>query len=158
IADPFEAPICSEPVAQEALNRRTAYLNGRRSELYQLAQYVVLLYEPASRAKTATRLERIWRRPADAFRDWLQTQRTLQLLQSELDATILALHHRAESFESQLADLGLKRLPQAETFRFFRQLVNYDPAVLCATPVATPDVYLDYFVADSAVDCHRDHL
>ena len=158
IADPFEAPICGEPVAQEALNRRTAYLNDRRSELYQLAHYVVLLYEPTSRAKTATRLERIWRRPADAFRDWLQTQRTLQLLQSELDDTILALHHRAESFESQLADLGLKRLPQAETFRFFRQLVNYDPAVLCATPIATPDVYLDYFVANSAVDCHRDHL
>jgi hypothetical protein len=66
IVDPFQAPVCAEPVAQEALNRRTAYLNDRRSDLYQLGQYVVLLYEPVSRAKTATRLERIWRRPSDA--------------------------------------------------------------------------------------------
>ncbi len=158
IVDPFQAPVCAEPVAQEALNRRTAYLNDRRSDLYQLGQYVVLLYEPVSRAKTATRLERIWRRPGDALRDWLQTQRTIQLLESELDDAISALHHRAESFESQLADFGLHRLSKADTFRFFRQLVNYDPAVLCATTAATPDVYLDYFLADSAVDCHRDHL
>jgi hypothetical protein len=32
IVDPFQAPICGEPVAQEALNRRTAYLNDRRSD------------------------------------------------------------------------------------------------------------------------------
>ena len=43
--DPFVAPLCAEPVAQEALNRRTAYLNARRPELYQLTQYVVLLLE-----------------------------------------------------------------------------------------------------------------
>ena len=30
--DPFVAPLCAEPVAQEALNRRTAYLNERRPE------------------------------------------------------------------------------------------------------------------------------
>ena len=96
--------------------------------------------------------------PGDALRDWLQTQRTLKLLESELDDAISALHHRAESFESQLADFGLQRLSKADTFRFFRQLVNYDPAVLCAATSATPDVYLDYFLADSAVDCHRDHL
>jgi type IV secretory pathway VirB4 component len=41
--DPFVAPVCAEPVAQEALNRRTAYLNERRSVLYQLAHYVLLL-------------------------------------------------------------------------------------------------------------------
>ena len=32
--DPFVAPLCAEPVAQEALCRRTAYLNDRRPELY----------------------------------------------------------------------------------------------------------------------------
>jgi hypothetical protein len=30
--DPFVAPICAEPVAQEALTRRTAYLNERLRE------------------------------------------------------------------------------------------------------------------------------
>src|SRR5690606_9918295 len=40
---------------------------------------------------------------------------------------------------------------------FFRQLTNYDPAVVDAAPL-THDVHLDYFVADSPVECHRDHL
>ena len=58
----------------------------------------------------------------------------------------------------QLGDFG----PDAparrrEAFRFFRELVNYDPAVADAARL-TYDTHLDYFVADSAVDCHRDHL
>jgi type IV secretion system protein VirB4 len=36
--------------------------------------------------------------------------------------------------------------------------VNYDDSVLSVTTSAAPDVYLDYFVADSPVECHRDHL
>ena len=44
-----------------------------------------------------------------------------------------------------------------EAFRFFRQLVNYDPASRRRPPL-TYDTHLDYFVADSAIDCHRDHL
>jgi hypothetical protein len=53
-------------------------------------------------------------------------------------------------FESQLSDLGLERC-RKRTFRFFRHLVNYDPRrTLCddgRDTVATPDAYLDYFVA-----------
>jgi hypothetical protein len=66
--------------------------------------------------------------------------------------------HQAESFESQLADFGFERLARREAFQFFRQLVNYDLSVLSAATPSTPEAYLDYFVADSPVDCHRDHL
>ena len=60
--------------------------------------------------------------------------------------------------ESQLADFGLARLAKGDAFQFFRQLVNYDLPVLSAATPSTPEAYLDYFVADSPVDCHRDHL
>ena len=36
--------------------------------------------------------------------------------------------------------------------------MNYDASVLSAATPSTPEAYLDYFVADSPVDCHRDHL
>ena len=36
--------------------------------------------------------------------------------------------------------------------------MNYDLAVSSAVPPTTPETYLDYFIADSPVDCHRDHL
>src|SRR6185436_19926095 len=59
--------------------------------------------------------------------------------------------------EVQLSELGPRRLRKEDAFSFFRQLVNYDRATLAATSL-TCDTHLDYFVADSAVDCHRDHL
>ena len=64
--DPFVAPLCAEPVAQEALNRRTAYLNARRRELYQLTQYVVLLLE-TTQGQVSTRLQGVWREPREEF-------------------------------------------------------------------------------------------
>jgi hypothetical protein len=155
--DPFVAPLCAEPVAQEALNRRTAYLNARRPELYQLTQYVVLLLE-TTQGQVSTRLQGVWREPREAFRRWLSTHHSLKVLEAELDDAIDRLSHQAESFESQLADFGLARLAKGDAFQFFRQLVNYDLPVLSAATPSTPEAYLDYFVADSPVDCHRDHL
>jgi type IV secretory pathway VirB4 component len=57
----------------------------------------------------------------------------------------------------QVSDIGLTRLAKADAFRFFRQLVNYDPPAIDAARL-THDTHLDYFVSDSAIDCHRDHL
>lgn len=154
----FVAPICAEPVAQEALSRRTAYLNERRQELYEIAQYVVLLREDTTHGQVSSRLEGVWREPREALRRWLSTHHSLKLLEAELDDSVARLLHQAESFESQLVDFGLARLARSEAFRFFRQLVNYDEPTLAAVPASTPGAYLDYFVADSAVECHRDHL
>ena len=67
------------------------------------------------------------------------------------------LHDAAHAFEVQLSDIGPHRLVKAEAFRFFRQLVNLDPATAAAGTL-TYDTHLDYFVADSAIECHRDHL
>ena len=157
-ADSFVAPVCAEPVAQEALCRRTSYLNERRHELYQLAQYVVLLRETSTQGRVSTRLHGIWQEPREGLRRWLSTHHTLKMLEGELDDAIDRLLHLADAFESQLADFGLTRLARSDAFRFFRQLVNYDEQVLSAVPPTTPETYLDYFVADSPVECHRDHL
>jgi type IV secretion system protein TrbE len=158
VVEPFVAPACAEPVAQEALCRRTAYLNERRPELYQLAQYVVLLRESSTQGQVGTRLHGVWREPREALRRWLSTHHTLKVLEAEIDDAVGDLSHLAEALEFQLSDFGLERLASADAFRFFRELVNYDATVLAAVPTTTPETYLDYFVADSPVECHRDHL
>jgi hypothetical protein len=48
-------------------------------------------------------------------------------------------------------------LTEPSAFRFFRELVNYAPAVVDAARL-THDTHLDYFVSDSTVDRHRDRL
>jgi hypothetical protein len=156
--DSFVAPACAEPVAQEALCRRASYLNERRHELFQIAQYVVLLRETAAQGQVSTRLHGLWQQPREALRRWLSTHHALKMLESELDDAIDRLLHQAEAFESQLADFGLARLSRSDAFRFFRHLVNYDERILSAVPPTIPETYLDYFVGDSPVECHRDHL
>ncbi|MEP0848130.1 MAG: hypothetical protein HRF50_15070, partial [Phycisphaerae bacterium] len=155
--EPFAIPPCMQPIAREALARRTMYLNGRRESLYRLALFLVLVYEPPLRRRTSTTLRETGRRPMEALRAWLSAPRTVSLLESELDGALRDLHHRAEALQTQIGALGPQRLSADEAFALFRQLVNYDETVLGATP-PTPAAHLDYFAADSAIECHRDHL
>lgn len=155
--DPFVAAPCSQPLANEGIQRRTAYLNSRRHDLYELALFLVLVYEAPTVVRSSTSLRRPWRAPREALQDWLSTRRTFGLIEAELDRAVVNLHHKAQAFEVQLSDFGLQRLSKPEAFHFFRKLVNLDAATTVAASL-THDTHLDYFVADSPVECHRDHL
>jgi type IV secretion system protein VirB4 len=155
-APPFAAVPCARPVAHEAIARRTDYLNARREQLFTLDHFLVLIYEPPSTVRV-TSMARAWREPREALRDWLSPVRRCQLVEAELDRAIDVLHHKAKGFEVQLADARLERLGKADAFAFFRRLVNYDAARAAAASL-TYDTHLDYFIADSTVECHRDHL
>ena len=154
---PFVAAACPQPIANEAIQRRAAYLNARRGDLYDLSLYLVLLYEAPHVARRSTELRRISRAPRQALREWLSPDHALRVLESELDRAIGTLHHKAQAFEVQMSEFGPVRLAKQDAFRFFRELVNYAPAVVDAARL-THDTHLDYFVSDSAIDCHRDHL
>ncbi len=154
---PLRGTSCSQPVANEAIQERVSYLNGRRSELFDMRLFVVLLYEPPSRARTSTSIRDLWTSPIDGIRRWLSSTETFRLLGEELDRAVATLHHKADAFQVQLNDMGLTKLPKARAFRFFRELVNYDEAVIDAATLRY-DTHVDYFVCDSAVECHRDHL
>ncbi|HWX88167.1 MAG TPA: hypothetical protein VNX67_08335, partial [Solirubrobacteraceae bacterium] len=155
--DPIRAARCAHPIADAAIQQRTTYLNSRRHELYDLGVYVVVMYEAATVARTSTQLRHLWRAPRQAVRAWLSTDHTVRLLEADLTRAIATLHHKASAFEVQLSDLGPTPLAKAEAFRFFRHLVNYDPATIHGATL-TYDTHVDYFVGDSSVECHRDHL
>jgi type IV secretion/conjugal transfer VirB4 family ATPase len=148
---------CADVIVHEAVQQRARDLNSRRHELYDLSLYVVLVYEAPTTVRTSTRLRHVWRAPKLALQAWLSTRQTVALLDTELERSMATLHDTAHAFEVHLSDIGLQPLSKAESFRFFRQLVNYNPAT-AATATLTYDTHLDYFVADSAIDCHRDHL
>ena len=155
--EPFAASSCRRAVAHEALQRRTDYLNDRRHDLYRVDHFLVLIYETPTTARASTSLGRAWRAPRLAIRNWFSLQHNCTLLERELDRAIETLHHKARAVEVQLAECGLRRLQKSEAFRFFRRLVNYDAVTVDASSL-TYDTHLDYFIADSAVECHRDRL
>ena len=58
--EPFMSAPSAQPIVHEALERRTAYLNERRRHLYDLALYLVVLYEAPTVVRTSTRLKRLF--------------------------------------------------------------------------------------------------
>jgi type IV secretion/conjugal transfer VirB4 family ATPase len=155
--DPIISARCGRPIAQEAIQRRTAYLNDRRPDLYDLTLHLVLLYEAPMTVRTTTGIRRLWQAPNQSLGNWLSTRRTVRLLEAELDRAIATFRQESGAFAVQLAEFGLDRLGKREAFLFFRRLLNYDPEVADAATLMY-DTHLDYFVADSAVECHRDRL
>jgi len=141
-------------VAQEAIESRAASLNARRDNLYELAFYYVLLYEPPSLA--AGHLRRWWLAPSFAWRARLSTRHTVRLLEAELERAIGEARQKAQAFEIQLSELG--------SIGYRRRCISVPEAARqpesqygrCGPLVY--DTHLTYFVADSAIECHRGHL
>jgi type IV secretion/conjugal transfer VirB4 family ATPase len=155
--EPIPTSACANPVASEAIERRAAYLNAQRSDLYELTLYLVLLYEPPTRARTSLGLRELLRAPVDVLSSGCPQSGVIRLLDAELDAATTTLHQKAAALEVQLTDFGIHRLDKQQIFRLLRELLNLDRSVADASRL-TRDVYVDFFASDSAVDCHRDHL
>lgn len=157
--EPLRAPTCGRRIVDEAIARHIDHLNARREDLYEIALYLVLVYEGLSRQPhTSTHLRALRRHPRRALREWLSARTTLALLDRELERAVAQLHQKAAAFEVQLADsIRPTRLPKADAFRFFRCLLNY-PRHKADAAALTYDTHVDYFVSDCSVECHRDHL
>jgi type IV secretion system protein VirB4 len=97
------------------------------------------------------------RQPIQAIRERLSSRETATLLEAQLDDAIRSLDRIASSMSIQLADCRLRKLSKRDAFQFLRRLVNFDPHVLAASALRY-DSHIDYFLTDSPVECHRDHL
>ena len=157
--DPIPSAKCSQPVVDEAIRRHVEHVNARRDELYEVALYLVLVYEGfRARSCTSTQLRGLWQHPRRAVREWLSTNTTTTLIEGELNRALAQFHHKAAAFEVQLADTTRPtRLDKADAFQFIRRLVNYLPHKADGIRLKY-DTHVDYFAADCSVDCHRSHL
>lgn len=157
VVAPFTAGRSHRRVAQAALERRAAWLNDRRASLFEVSQYLVLLHEAPHVARRSSSLHGLWADPRRALRAWLTQDGTLSLLEAEIARAVGTLQQKARAFEVQLEEFHLERLANSAAFRFLRRLVNYEPAVAEAAHLRY-DTHLDYFLSDSELECHRDHL
>ena len=148
-----------QPLVSEALERRASYLASKADALFELELYLVVLYEGWSlRPTMAAKVAAIATSPLTGLRACLSTGATVTALGAELDRAVAHLHQKADAFTVQLADtIAPTALPKADAFRFFRRLVNYSSRKTDDVTL-THDTHLDFYVADSAIECHRDHL
>lgn len=113
IVAPFNAGTCPQPIANEAIQRRATYLNGKRPELYDLSLYLVLLYEAPHVLRRSTKLQSLWAAQRKAVRTWLSSDHTLRAIEAELDRAVGTLHHKAEGFEVQISRFRSRAPAQA---------------------------------------------
>src|SRR5437763_2873596 len=79
------------------------------------------------------------------------------LLREQIEADLLKLEQRTQSFIRQLADfVQIEILKQDECFRFLRRLLNYDRWRIEGRPQTGQ--FLDYQIANSDIEAERDHL
>ena len=154
--DPIHAAACDHAVVGDAIRRHVEHLNARRDSLYEIAQYLVLIYDGLPR-HIGIGLSAL-RQPRRTIREQFSTMAAASFLETELDRAVAHLHQTAAAFEVQLADtITPARLHKCDAFRFFRRLVNYTPHKADTGPLKY-DTHVDYFVADCSVDCHHRHL
>ena len=143
---------CGSGVVQ----RRSAYLNGRRSQLFHG------LSIPGSTAGARSVQRRTSLLPATLRKSRCCDSRTVvgarhvTFLEAQLEGAARTLGQLASSVAVQLADCSLRKLPKQEAFGS-----SVDSSILIPRGGRSHlryDTHLDYFIADSPVECHRDHL
>src|SRR4051812_37470369 len=138
----------ANPVLDAAFQERAAFIASAAHGFYTCEHYLVLLADALG-----TQRERLSR-----FSRSLSNTTPHARLHARLDEAIDELTRHASACTTLLDDvLHPTPLSKEETFRFLRRLCNYADWKADAAPLKYDD-YLDFFVADSTLECHRTHL
>lgn len=147
------------PLVDEALRLRAGYFASKADALFEIDSYVVVLYEgwTARRSRHGAPIGLLQFPPA-ALRSRLSVRQTMAEMDDGIRRATRHLHQKAQAFTTQLEDaVGPIPLQKPDIFRFLRRLLNYTPHKVESVRLKH-DTHLDFYVSDSEVECHRDHL
>jgi type IV secretion/conjugal transfer VirB4 family ATPase len=147
------------PVVQEAISSRIAYLKEKAGKLYSLETYFAVIYEGWRHTnRLRGHLSELFRNPQASLREWLSTDGKITVLEEDLNRAREVLTNKVMSFVVQLQDtVQVEVLDKQRAFRFLRRLLNYTPYKADGIRLKY-DSYVDYQACDSALECHREHL
>jgi type IV secretion/conjugal transfer VirB4 family ATPase len=146
-----------EPVIREAISSRTAFLENKG--LYKLELYFAIVHEGLQRdSNLRSRLAAFVANPAESLRAALSTEKTIGVLDGDLDRRRQELANKVNSFSVQLREfVKIDVLNKKQAFRFLCRLLNYAPYKAESANLAF-DQFVDFQMARSSLECHRDHL
>jgi type IV secretion system protein VirB4 len=159
-------PIPHTPVTDEvagaAIEARLQYFEAKRHELYALAIYYVVLYEGFRyQSKLSQALRKLETAPRLAWQEmqgFFSTEKQITFVIAEIEQAQLILEQRVENFTLQLNDfVKIHPLAKNDAYQFLRQLENFAPEKR-APHRLKHDTHVDFFMADSALECYPTHL
>ena len=130
------------PAVHETVTRRREFL--QQKGLYSIRLYLAVVLEPGAIGKNA----------ASSFLN----KKALRVLTRELEENRERLLAQTQAFERSIGDLiGLRLLPKADAFQFFRVLANLDRDT-ARMQTLRHDSHVDFYMTSSATAPHRDGL
>jgi type IV secretion system protein VirB4 len=127
---------------QETVTNRREFLENQG--LYSIRLYLAVVLEPGAVGKKA----------ASSFLN----KKALRVLTRELEENRERLLAQTQAFERSIGDLiGLRLLPKADAFQFFRVLANLDRETV-GMQTLRHDSHVDFYMTSSAAAPHRDGL
>jgi len=153
------SPEYENPVVRQAVNSRVEYLESKADELYMLDAYFVILYEGSRHSlNVGEKLKLLAKQPAAGLAAMFSTNKSVLLIEECINRGHQALVNKVNSFLIQLQDyVPVQLSDKTEAFRFFRRLVNFTHYKADSVPLQH-NTFLDYFVCDSQIECHRGFL
>ena len=150
------------PIVNAAIENRMAYLKTKAESLYSFRIYYVVLYEGFRYNESILRsLGKLASQPREAIgelRASLSNRNRVVSMESEFDGAWHALRAKARSFLSQVGDFVSARiLPKQEAFCVLKRILNFSPLKI-ANARLKHDTFLDYYLCESHVECHRGFL
>ena len=148
-----------DPIIDQALQSRAADIAAKAGDLYTSHHYIVILYEGSRQIDILQYKVRGFRRsPLAVLTTLFSTEKTIGLIEEAIHRGIQILANVVNSFIVQLhGAVNLSVANKHEAFTFFRRLLNFNPDKVDLVPLCH-DQFVDYFVCDSGIECHRDHL
>ncbi|MCE5306095.1 MAG: DUF87 domain-containing protein [Acidobacteriales bacterium] len=143
----------------QAVQNRVEYLARKSDSLYTLDLFFVIVHEPdLSHSAVAGRFRQALRDPRHAATAWFAHGKTLEVLEADLQQACDNLANKVSSSIVQLRDVAAMELLHVDdAFRVFARLLNYGPGKSDALTLHSEEG-LDYQLANSALECYRDHL
>src|SRR6516164_1600314 len=152
----------ANPIVNTAIKNRIAYLGSKSDTLFSLSVYYVVLHKGFQTShKLGSALAQFPENPKKALADlWalFSSQKQIVVLGQHVDNAQAALLQKARSFILQVSDfLAVRMLNKQEAFRVHKRTINCHPDKLALAKLEY-DTFLDYFLPESPLECHRRHL
>jgi type IV secretion/conjugal transfer VirB4 family ATPase len=153
---------CGNPVVDAATRDRIAHFEGKADTLFSLSIYFVILCPAlAARRGLAGTLLEFPSRPQESWNQLaarFSSNASVRLDAFEMRKAETVLRQKVESFLLQCGDfVSVRLLAKDEAFRVLKRTLNFDPRKLDAAALKH-DTFLDYYLAESHLECHRTHL
>jgi hypothetical protein len=150
------------PVVDAAIANRIAYLGGKADGLFSLSVYYVVLFQRFQASqKLGNALAEFSKKPKKALADLrahFSSEKQVVVLGQRVSDAQETLLQKAHSFILQVSDfLSVRMLDKQEAFRVLKRTLNFHPDKLALAKLKH-DTFLDYYLPESPLECHRGHL